>query len=115
MLTSITLIAESDNDMEIVASIVVGFDYLNNFVVKYSFEDYREYGKDWERSAIVDEDDAKRMAQRLRVPLSDLPQIIYDKFNDFSGIAVPSEVEDTFKEILDFVLDCGARYKLKYS
>lgn len=113
MLTTKTLIAESDSDMEFVASIVVGFDYLNNFVVQYLFEDYRENGRDWERSAIVDEDDAKRMAQRLRVPLAALPKIIYDRFNDFSGISVPSEVEGTFKEILDFILDCGARFRFK--
>ena len=57
MLTSEKIIVESDGDIEIVATIVAGFDYLNNFVVQYDFEDYRKGGKDYTHSAIVNEED----------------------------------------------------------
>lgn len=114
MIRSGSIIVESDNDLEIVGTIVSGFDYLNNLIVEYGFEDYRSGGKDYSYSAIIDEDDAKVMARCLKVSLSSLPQILYDKFGrSFSEILVPSEVEGIFGDILNFVLDCGARYKLK--
>ena len=114
MIRSGSIIVESDNDLEIVGTIVSGFDYLNNLVVEYGFEDYRIGGKDYSYSAVIDEDDAKVMARHLKVPLSSLPQVLYDKFGcSFSEILVPSEVVGIFGDILKFVLDCGAKYKLK--
>ena len=74
MLTSEKIIVESDSDIEIVATIVAGFDYLHNFVVQYNFEDYREGGKDYTHSAVVDEEDAKVMAKRLKIAYTDLPK-----------------------------------------
>ena len=53
------------------------------------------------------------MSKYLKATSEDLPEIIYDECGDSSGISVPSEVEATFKKILDFILDCGVRYKLK--
>lgn len=113
MLTSEKIIVESNSDIEIVATIVAGFDYLNNFVVQYHFEDYRVGGKDYTHSAIVDEEDAKGMARHLKVSYAGLPQALYDEFGDTTGLSVPSEVESVYKDVLDFILDCGAKYKLK--
>lgn len=114
MIRSGSIIVESDNDLEIVGTIVSGFDYLNNLIVEYRFEDYRSSGKDYNYSAIIDEDDAKVIARHIKVSLSSLPQVLYDKFGcSFSEILVPSEVEGIFSDILNFVLDCGAKYKLK--
>ena len=113
MLTSERIIVESDSDIEIVATIVAGFDYLNNFVVQYDFEDYRKGGKDYTHSAIVDEEDAKVMVTRLKVAYTDLPKALDDEFGDTKDLLVPSEVEAVYKDILDFILDCGAKYRLK--
>lgn len=113
MLTSEKIIVESDGGIEIVATIVAGFDYLNNLVVQYDLEDYREGEKDYTYSAIVDEDDAKVMAKRLKVAYTDLPKALDDEFGDTTDLLVPSEVEAVYKDILDFILDCGAKYKLK--
>lgn len=112
MLTSEKIIVESDGGIEIVATIVAGFDYLNNFVVQYDFEDYREGGKDYTHSAIVNEEDGMVMARHLKVSYADLPQALYDEFGETAGTSVPSEVEDVYKNVLDFILDCGAKYKL---
>ena len=46
MIRSGSIIVESDNDLEIVGTIVSGFDYLNNLVVEFGFEDYRIGRKD---------------------------------------------------------------------
>lgn len=80
MLTSEKIIVESDGDIEIVSTIVAGYDYLNNFVVKYIYDDYRKNGKGYEYSAVVDEEDAKILADSLKVSLADLPVAIYDEF-----------------------------------
>jgi hypothetical protein len=53
------------------------------------------------------------MADYLKVRLTSLPQEILERFGDSSDIAVPSEVEAVFKEILDFIIACGVRYRLK--
>lgn len=113
MLTSERIIIESNSDLEIVATIVAGFDLLKNFVVQYHFEDYREDGKNYSHSAVINEEDAKTMANHLKVSLVDLPQVLYNEFGDTTGLSVPSDVESAYKDVLDFILDCGAKYKLK--
>ena len=65
-------------------------------------------------SAIVDEEDGKVMARHLNVSYADLPQALYDEFGDTTGVLVPSEVEYIFKNVLDYILDCGTKYKLKW-
>ena len=113
MLTSEKIIIETSGDLEVVWIIVAGFDYLNNFVVQYCCMDYEKGKGGFEISAIVDEEDAKVMANHLKVSLVDLPQTLYDEFGDATEVAVSSEMEGIFKDILDYILDCGAKYKLK--
>jgi len=106
------LIIDSDGDMLIGSGIVAGFDDEKNFAVVLDYTDY-ETGYNRKIWAVVEKEDALAMADYLKVRLTSLPQEILERFGDSSDIAVPSEVEAVFKEILDFIIACGVRYRLK--
>ena len=106
------LIIDSDGDMLIGSGIVAGFDDEKNFAVVLDYTDY-ETGYNRKTWAVVEKEDALTMADYLKVRLTSLPQEIFERFGDSSDIAVPSEVEAVFKEILDFIIACGVRYRLK--
>ena len=106
------LIIDSDGDMLIGSGIVAGFDDEKNFAVVLDYTDY-ETGYNRKTWAVVEKEDALAMADYLKVRLTSLPQEILERFGDSSDIAVPSEVEAVFKEILDFIIACGVRYQLK--
>lgn len=107
------LIVESNDDLEIWSSIEVDFDMFKNLVISLEHINYdaREY--DYTLDMIIDKEDALEMAAFLHTELINLPKVIFKKFGVQSNLFVPSEVEKLFKEIMDFVLDCGAHYKLK--
>ena len=83
-------IAGSDDDMPIGASVVAGFDDNK------------------------DMDEAREMAGRMEKSVLDLPDLLQQNFpkepKTLPGI---SDMEKTFQEILDFLLDNGAHYTLK--
>ena len=109
------LIAESDEDLEkISAALSVGCGDDDMFGVQYEFKDDDD---DWNNDcvqAIVDRDDAILLARSMKVAVSNLPKVFCDKFDPNSSVLVPSEVEAIFKEILEFICDSGAKYKLRY-
>ncbi len=112
MLTSEEIIIESDEDFEIVSTISAGYDYRRNFVVHYYCIHYERHRYEVDYKAIVDEDNAKLMAKRLKIDYNDLPRVLYREFGDCTGTTTLSGIEYVFKEILEFILDCGAKYKL---
>ena len=57
-------------------------------------------------------DEAMAMSEQLNVKLTDLPQTICKHCGDTSYVFVPSHVEELFKDVLDFILDCGAHYRI---
>ena len=109
------LIAESDEDLEkISAALSVGGGDDGMFGVQYEFKDDDD---DWNNDcvqALVDRDDAIVLARNVGVTVSNLPKAFCDKFDPNSSVLVPSEVEAIFKEILEFICDSGAKYKLRY-
>lgn len=112
--THARLIIESDNDLPaIISSITVDFKWSNELVVslEYQNDERPEYG--YIREAVVDSEDTGKLARFLHTQPEHLPDEFFNRFKDTSYCAAPSEVEETFGEILNFILDCGARYQLK--
>lgn len=107
------IIAESHDDLPIWSSVTVGFEDDKSLTVLLEHDDYDEPDYAYRIYATVDKHDALDMARRLNVPLTALPSIIFKRYGDTSNLSVPSEVEAAFKDILDFILDCGVRYRLK--
>lgn len=105
------IIVESGGDLEIVSTVVVGFDDDKNFVVELETNDYEFRCGNQRLWAVVEKEDALMLADYLKVKLTALPRTFDEKFGE-SGVFVLSYVEARFKEILDFILDCGMHYQL---
>ena len=105
------IIIESNGDLEIVSTVVVGFDDDKNFVVELETNDYEVRRGNQRLWAVVKKEDALMLADYLKVKLTALPKTFDKKFGE-SGAFVLSYVEARFKEILDFILGCGVHYQL---
>lgn len=105
------IIVESNSDLEIVSTVVVGFDDDKNFVMELETNDYEARRGNQRLWAVVEKEDALMLADYLKVKLTALPKVFDEKFGE-SGPFVLSYVEARFKEILDFILDCGIHYQL---
>lgn len=105
-------IAQSDDDLEIWASVTVGFDGEKELAVKWEYIDYEEEEHNKLVVAFVTFEDAYDMAKRLNVRLTELPLAIKKRCGYSSNTLVPSQVEACFKEVLDFIVSCDVRYNL---
>lgn len=106
-------IAQSDDDLEIWASVTVGFDDGKNLVVKLEYIDYDSKEYSYNRYAIVPLRSAYRLAEKLRVSLTALPSALKKRYGcRLSNSLVPSDIVFCFKEILDIINSYGIRYKI---
>ena len=113
MLTLEEWIAQSDDDLEIWASVSVGFDDDKNLVVKLEYIDYEESDNDYELKALIGLQDASRLSDKLDVRLTALPLAIKKLYVSNSNVLVPSQVEARFNSILKFITGYGIRYRLE--
>ena len=81
-----------------------------SLVICLTFYDYKNVQH--HTYAIIEKDEAMAMSEHLDVKLTDLPQTICKHCGDTSYVFVPSHVEELFKDVLDFILDCGAHYRI---
>ena len=100
-------IASSDDDMEIHASVAAGFDTRKSLVVRLKYTDY-----DFRKNSYTQE--AWLLSKTLGTRLTNIPKLLSEKFGDQTSTQLlPSDVEDIFKDILDFIIDSGGHYKIK--
>lgn len=111
-LTEEELLVESDEDLEIVSSLSAGLDDRKRLVVQLEFVDYENHRRDNTLYALLDQEETQTMADRLHVPPAELPATLRVHFGDHPLLPTPSYVRGLFKEVLDFIIDCGARYRL---
>lgn len=107
------ILIETDGDLEAVASVVAVINEKGELIVEHDFEDYEDEGNNFTKTATVDAEEALKMAQSLAVEVNELPGELYDEFGEIAGVGVPSDAECVFADVLDFILDCGAKYNLK--
>ena len=105
-------IAESDDELEIWASVTVGFEDDKKLAVKLEYIDYGEEGHNRILLALVTFEDAYNMSKHLNVRLTELPLAIKERCGYRSATLRPSQMETCFKEVLDFFVSCGVNYKL---
>ena len=103
-------IAMSHEDFDTWSTLTVGFNYTKSLVICLTFYDYKNVQH--HTYAIIEKDEAMAMSEHLDVELTDLPQTICKHCGDTSYVFVPSHVEELFKDVLDFILDCGAHYRI---
>ena len=106
------VIAESNDEMEIWSSVTVWRNSNNELMVRLEFADSDDPKRNYQLSAIIDRDEIKSLAASLGSTTDSLPAVFFDRFGTTSNCMVPSEVEALFQEILNFILNNGARYRL---
>jgi len=107
------VIIESHDDLEIWASVTVGFDDDKNLVILLKHIDYEDRNNDNNTYVIVDKEEAITLSRRLKVGITTLPKAIFDRYGDTSNLSVSSHVEAVFKEIVEFINDHRIHYSIK--
>ena len=110
----------SDEDCQIMTYLLIGTNIHDELVICLEKEDggwdYPEgmyYTPERRTYAILDADNMLVMAKKLRVEVKDLSTYLYRKFRYGGYISHSSGVYREFQRILNFILDCGAKYRLK--
>lgn len=122
MLTLEKLIVDTHSDFSPWSAVSVGFTDDRNFVIELEYRGYDptelyawadDHASDYDLLAIVSFDDAFKIARRLGVRLTELPEAIYDRFGeDYDDPESTSpHVESVYYDILGFINGCGVRYR----
>lgn len=112
-LALLEVLAESDDDLEIWASLVVGFDAAKNFIVRFEYTNYEERARDYDIDLLVEPDEAFRLARLWRVRLVELPRACCERFgrpNPYPQL-VPSQVKRLFGALSDALRENGIRVR----
>lgn len=106
-------IFNSDDDSDIVEDIFAGFDEAFNLVVLLEYTDYQEPKYNHCSYATMTKDEAYRLAQRLRIPMTKIPAALAETVSDYDRIINPTldHTRRCYKDILSFLMDNGAHLK----
>lgn len=88
-------------------------ELIIKYQTKYKGDEPNFYEKGSTHQAILDAEETKLLANHLNVELSELTTFFSEEFDDSGTCAHACDGEYLFADILDFILDCGAKYKLK--
>ena len=112
-LALLEVLAESDDDLEIWASLVVGFDAAKNFIVRFEYTNYEERARDYDIDLLVEPDEAFRLARLWRVRLVELPRACRERFGRLNPYPqpVPSQVKRLFGALSDALRENGIRVR----
>lgn len=114
MFTLEELLIETDPDLTLVATMVIGFDDNGNLALEYRVTDYNIPLEPRVKYVSVDKENAYVLAKKVNVALTKLPNYICHRYGKRPLCeTVPSEARTLFREILDFYKYNGIRYQLK--
>ena len=103
-------IFHTHDDAEVGHVLVVGFDERRDLVImlgRYRDDVAKETVL---RRVVVRKEDAFRMARRLQVSMTALPDHLADKFSDLDSFGGLAQAEAILADLLDYLLSLGVRY-----
>lgn len=110
------LLIETDPDLTLAATMVIGFDDNGHLALEYRVTDCNSPLETCVKYVSVDKEDAYVLAKKVNVALTKLPNYICRRYGRRPFCAtVPSEARALFREILDFYEYNGIKYRLKSS
>lgn len=114
-LHSICPVMNSDEDQPVVMDIYAGFTSRGQLAVSVDYFNYEDPRYNCSTAAVVNSDDARRMARRHRMKFDDLPLLIAESMEEWSEIINPRlrDVRSCFKEITECLLDEGCRFRIE--
>ena len=104
------IITDGNLDVEVAVYAMVNEFY--ELVIEYCHNDDILPDRSFRRSATVEREETIEIARLLNIKVEELPKRLYEECGVSYG-STQSHAEMVFKETLDFILDCGARYELK--
>jgi hypothetical protein len=120
MIYNESLIMSTDDDCDLMMSITIGETILDELALcldeHYSGNDdcFRINKNNLTKViAVIDKHNLSIMAKHIGIPASGVREHLIEKFSDYGYISRISYVRDMFQEILDYILDCGGKYRFK--
>lgn len=103
-------IFHTHDDAEVGYVLAVGFDERRDLVI--SLARYRDDTAKEKvlRRVVVRKEDAFRMARRLQVSMTALPDHLADKFSDLDSFGGLAQAEAILADLLDYLLSIGVSY-----
>lgn len=108
-------VLSSDEDQPVVMEIYAGITPRGELAVSMDLYDYDNPRNDGSTAAVVNTDDARRMARRHGVGFDDFPQYISECMAEWRELVNPDfrQVRACFKEIAECLLDEGCRFRIR--
>lgn len=108
-------IFNSHEDFSVVEDLYAGFDNDLNLIILCEYTDYDNPDYNCATCAVVNKEEAFRLAKRLKVSLCELPAEISDSMSEWNEIVcpIPKDVRDCFKEITECLIDEGCHFRIK--
>ena len=104
---------EVDNDAPYSYWVSVEVTEKQEMIVELEYKNFENHAHDYKQQAIVDSENTAIMSNYLQVQLSDLTEYLHDEYYHSICYNEGEDAEGLFADLLDLILDCGAKYKLK--
>ncbi len=107
------LIMSSHEDLDVWATIRVGFDENKNFIVEFEhlYNDSPEFN--YKKIAYIRPDEAFLLSKKLKLSLLQLPDCFKRLFGNSDNFSCPSDVKALFSEILQYITESRISYRFK--
>lgn len=107
-------VMSSDEDLEIVADIYVGFNTRHELTISIDYFDYEYPELNHSTALVVSTPDAFKMAKRHKEKFSDLPWFISQCMWEWREIINPTvnQTKECFREITDNLIEEGCRFRV---
>lgn len=113
MIYNETIILESDSESSVVMTLSIGNTILDELVLSLNEEVYDDDIVSVPKTiAVIDKDNLLLMANRLKIKPADLKAFLVEKFSE-GGRLTRNYVRQVFQQMLEFVLNQGAKYCFK--
>lgn len=111
---------QTHDDFQIMTEITIGYDKKENmFISLLTIDDGWDYPPGtWytsyeETIAFMSPYEVSRLTRRLRVKPEEVMNYIWDGFEDYDDYISKEYVVASYSNILNYILDHGAKYRLK--
>ena len=104
---------EVDNDAPYSYWVSVELTETKEMIIELEYINFENHAHDYKQQAIVDSENTAILSNHLHVQLSDLTEYLHENYYHSIKYNEEEDAENLFADLLDLILDCGAKYKLK--